>query len=107
MKRSGIYNRIWLPVLLLLTSLLAWSAVRGMKVHALALEQEARCGIEVHTHGEGCYRGSSLSCTKAVHTHTRNCYLVLLKDNDINNLLSQVEPMVWGRQRAFPAICLP
>lgn len=91
MKRSGIYNRIWLPVLLLLTSLLAWSAVRGMKVHALALEQEARCGIEVHTHGEGCYRGSSLSCTKAVHTHTRNCYLVLLKDNDINNLLSQVE----------------
>lgn len=91
MKRSGTYNRIWLPVMLLLTALLAWTAFRGMRVQALALEQQARCGIEVHAHGEDCYSGDTLICTTPVHAHSKNCYLVLLKDNDINTLLAQVD----------------
>ena len=91
MKRSGIYNRIWLPAALLLIVLLSVTSFRNMRVQALALEQQARCGIEAHTHGEACYRGDTLTCTTPAHAHTKNCYLVLLKDNDINTLLEQVD----------------
>lgn len=90
-KHSGIYNRIWLPAALLLTVLLSVTSFRSMRVQALALEQQARCGIVEHTHTQSCYRENTLICAVPAHTHTRNCYLVLLKDNDINTLLTQVE----------------
>ncbi len=90
-KRSGIYNRIWLPVALVLTVLLGIISIDGLSVQALALEQQARCGIEAHTHGDDCYKNDIFVCDVPVHTHTENCYLVLLKDNDINALLTQVE----------------
>lgn len=91
MKQTGTYNRIWLPVAVVLTVLLSIISVRGMTVQTLALEQQARCGIEEHVHTENCYENGKFVCYKTVHTHTENCYLVLLKDNDINTLLTQVE----------------
>lgn len=56
--------------------------------YAVALEQEIRCGIEEHTHEDGCYNGDFLTCNKPAHTHDGNCYIVLLKENDINNILT-------------------
>ena len=91
MKQTGTYNRIWLPVAVVLTVLLSIISVRGMTVQTLALEQQARCGIEEHVHTENCYENGKFVCYETVHTHTENCYLVLLKDNDINTLLTQVE----------------
>ena len=55
---------------------------------AVALEQEIRCGIEEHTHNDSCYNGDFLICDKPTHTHDGNCYIVLLKENDINNILT-------------------
>ena len=57
-------------------------------IHAVALEQEIRCGIEEHTHNDSCYNGDFLICDKPSHTHDGNCYIVLLKENDINNILT-------------------
>ena len=91
MKRSGIYNRIWIPAACLLIFLLGFVSLKHLLVQSLALEQQARCGIEEHAHREQCYRNGRLICSKAVHSHTENCYLVLLKDNDINVLLGHVE----------------
>lgn len=54
----------------------------------VALEQELRCGIEEHTHTDACYRGDFLACDKPAHSHDGNCYIVLLKDNDINIVLT-------------------
>ena len=56
--------------------------------HAVALEQEIRCGIEEHTHTDSCYNGDFLVCDKPSHTHDGNCYIVLLKENDINSILT-------------------
>lgn len=56
--------------------------------HAVALEQEIRCGIEEHTHTDSCYNGDFLVCEKPAHTHDGNCYIVLLKENDINGILT-------------------
>ena len=56
--------------------------------HSVALEQEIRCGIEEHTHNDRCYNGDFLICDKPAHTHDGNCYIVLLKENDINNILT-------------------
>ena len=56
--------------------------------HTVALEQEIRCGIEEHTHNDSCYNGDFLICDKPAHTHDGNCYIVLLKENDINNILT-------------------
>ncbi len=56
--------------------------------HAVALEQEIRCGIEKHIHNDSCYNGDFLTCDKPAHTHDGNCYIVLLKENDINNILT-------------------
>lgn len=56
--------------------------------HAVALEQEIRCGIEEHTHQDSCYNGDFLVCDKIAHTHDGNCYIVLLKENNINSILT-------------------
>jgi len=91
LKRTSRYNRIWLPVALILTILLGIISAKSFLVQAMALEQSARCGIEEHFHLDTCYRDGSRICGIPAHTHTENCYLVLLKDNDINKLLAQVE----------------
>ncbi len=57
----------------------------------VALEQKLRCGIEEHTHTDSCYNGDFLECKKPAHTHDGNCYLVLLKDNDINTILTLLD----------------
>lgn len=56
--------------------------------HSVALEQEIRCGMEEHVHSDSCYSGDFLICKKATHSHNGNCYIVLLKENDINEILS-------------------
>lgn len=54
---------------------------------SVALEQELRCGIEEHIHTDNCYEGDFLVCEKLSHSHDGNCYIVLLKDNNINEIL--------------------
>ena len=54
----------------------------------MALEQEIRCGVAEHTHTDACYKGDFLKCEKPSHVHDGNCYIVLLKDNNINNILT-------------------
>ena len=56
--------------------------------HTVALEQEIRCGIEEHTHIDSCYKGDFCVCDKPAHTHNGNCYIVLLKENNINNIIT-------------------
>jgi len=92
-KRSGIYNRIWIPAACLLIFLLGFVSMKNLLSRSLALEQVARCGIEEHIHTQDCYKDNRLICPKIAHSHTENCYLVLLKDNDINLLLSHVEAL--------------
>ena len=65
-------------------------SIRNAFVSAVALEQAARCGAAEHHHSSVCYKDGRLCCGQTEHTHNRNCYLVLLKDNDINNLLSHI-----------------
>ena len=84
-------NRIWIAAWVVVFLLLFPLSLRGGVVSAVALEQSARCGMTEHTHGTACYTGSHLTCLQIQHTHTENCYLVLLRDNDINNLLAQVD----------------
>lgn len=56
--------------------------------HAVALEQEIRCGIEEHAHTDSCYSGDFLVCEKPAHSHDGNCYIILLKENNINGILT-------------------
>ncbi len=56
--------------------------------HSVALEQEIRCGVEEHIHTDSCYNGDFLECEKVAHAHDGNCYIVLLKENDINEILT-------------------
>ncbi|MBQ2764634.1 MAG: hypothetical protein IJF43_06310 [Firmicutes bacterium] len=58
---------------------------------SVALEQEIRCGIEVHIHEDSCYDGDFLVCEKEAHSHEGNCYIVLLDENDINGVLSLLD----------------
>lgn len=88
---TRLHNRIWIAVGVVVFLLLSLLSLRGNMVSAVALEQSARCGMVEHTHGSDCYTGSRLTCIQPQHTHTENCYLVLLRDNDINNLLAQVD----------------
>ena len=84
-------NRIWIAAGVVVFLLFSLLSVRSNMVSAVALEQSARCGMVEHTHGSDCYIGSRLTCLQIQHTHTENCYLVLLRDNDINTLLAQVD----------------
>lgn len=55
---------------------------------SIALEQELRCGMVEHVHTDDCYNEDFLICEKTAHTHDGNCYIVLLKENDINGILT-------------------
>lgn len=94
LKKSHIHNRIpqILPgvCLLLLTVFLLATAVGNGILTSIALEQPVCCGMEEHLHTEACYWDDLLICGKKAHTHSEHCYLVLLEDNNVNYLLSEV-----------------
>ncbi len=86
------YNRIWfLAVTLVLVIVTIWGTVGSFMPSSMALEQETRCQMSEHIHTDTCYLDNVLVCDKKAHTHNENCYLVLLKDNDINTLLTAVD----------------
>ena len=93
LKKNGTRpnNRIWIAAVTLFCLLLSFLPLPNSIVSAVALEQSARCGMAEHTHDSACYTGSRLTCLQPQHAHTENCYLVLLRDNDINDLLTQVD----------------
>jgi len=93
MKTIGarLHNRIWIAAGAVVFLLLSLLSLRSNMVSAVALEQSARCGMREHTHNLTCYTDNQLTCIQPQHTHTENCYLVLLRDNDINTLLAQVD----------------
>ena len=81
------YKLILAGVLLLLIVLTA----AGLTVKdTVALDQQVRCGMQEHTHGEQCYLDGLLLCKQKAHNHTENCYMVLLQDNDVNWLLQTI-----------------
>lgn len=90
-RREHRNNRIWMLLGAFLAVVLSLYSIRSTFVSVVALEQSARCGAEEHVHSPVCYQDGVLRCAKVPHTHNRNCYLVLLKDNDINHLLSQID----------------
>ncbi len=68
--------------------------VLNMFIHIMptvALEQEARCGITEHIHTDLCFNNDILVCDKTAHVHDTNCYIVLLGENDINDLLTEID----------------
>lgn len=86
--KSLFYKLILLVIVVLLTVL---TAMGGRSIHALALDQEVRCGLPEHTHSESCYMNGVLLCREKAHLHSSNCYLVLLEDNNVNWLLQAVD----------------
>lgn len=84
-------NRILLIFGVAFAVFLSVYSIRNAAVSVVALEQMARCGAEEHVHDAECHTDGRLTCGKMEHTHHRNCYLILLKDNDINHLLSQID----------------
>lgn len=89
--RKHKHNRIWMFFGVAFAVCLSLYSIRNAVVSVVALEQTARCGAEEHIHNAECYTDGDLTCGRITHTHHRNCYLILLKDNDINRLLSQVD----------------
>jgi len=71
--------------------MLTLQAVSNGAMTSLALEQSSYCGMEEHTHTEDCYLENILVCNKKAHTHSENCYLLLLKENNINSLLDEMD----------------
>lgn len=93
MKQNGRKrnNRIWILFGAVVAVVLSLYGIRNGFASVLALEQQARCGAQEHTHTAQCYDQGALTCRLTEHTHSDNCYLVLLEDNDINHVLSQVD----------------
>lgn len=83
-------KRIWLFVALGVLLLLSVFWALGSVTEALALEQQPRCGMTEHLHTESCYINDVLVCRQKAHTHSDSCYPLLLADNDINQLLTQI-----------------
>ena len=79
-------------ILAALTLLLVFSAVGAVRAPqtAVALEQPPRCGLPEHIHTADCYINDVLVCGQKAHTHSQDCYAVLLRDNDINTLLTRI-----------------
>lgn len=89
-NEKGKNKYIWLFAALGVLLLLSALRVFGSVTEALALEQQPRCGMTEHLHTESCYINDVLVCRQKAHTHSNNCYPLLLADNDINLLLTQI-----------------
>lgn len=64
----------------------------GSLLSALAMDQQAMCGMEAHVHTDECYsEWDILQCGQEAHVHSSNCYMVLLENNNINTLLEEVD----------------
>ncbi len=65
--------------------------VYASMLSTVALEQEARCGIAEHIHTDECFVNEILRCEQTAHVHDSNCYILLLEENDINGLLTEID----------------
>lgn len=86
-----LQNRIVRVISLILICILTFQALSNGTLTSLALEQSSYCGMEEHTHSEECYLENILACNQKAHTHSENCYLLLLKENNINLLLDEMD----------------
>ena len=91
--RNILEKRIWILAAVMLTAFLVLSNGSELFQSSMALEQNARCGLTEHVHGEECYYRDILICKEKAHFHNERCYLVLLEENDINSLLIKVDAM--------------
>ena len=87
-RQSNIWNVVFYAVCAIFCIVFSVFLLRANITHAVALEQEIRCGIEEHTHTDSCYNGDFVVCGKTAHSHDGNCYIVLLKENNINEILT-------------------
>ena len=71
--------------------LLVLTAMGCSGVDTIALDQQVRCGLPVHSHTEECYLEGVLLCKQKAHVHSTDCYLITLEDNDVNWLLQAIE----------------
>ena len=70
---------------------------------ALALEEEAYCGLEAHEHSDACYQ-QVLICDKEEHTHTDECYdedgsLICGKDEHSHDKECYKDELICGREK--------
>ncbi|MBR4861382.1 MAG: hypothetical protein IKU09_04200, partial [Firmicutes bacterium] len=86
---NRIYG-VFIAILVLLLMVSVFGMQKGYS-SALALEQQVRCGMEEHIHTDECYINHVLVCGQKAHTHSGDCYLLLLEQNDVNLLLSEME----------------
>lgn len=86
---NRIYG-VFIAILVLLLMVSVFGMQKGYS-SALALEQQVRCGMEEHIHTDECYINHVLICGQKAHTHSGDCYLLLLEQNDVNMLLSEME----------------
>lgn len=89
-QKLNIKNRVFYIICIFLCAAICILLFYLNVLHAVALEQEIRCGIEEHIHIDSCYDGDFLVCEKLAHVHDGNCYIVLLQENDINGILSML-----------------
>lgn len=89
-KKLNKKSLLWAMGAILLSLLLLPLLFSVNVKDSVALDQELRCRIPAHIHSDDCYQKDILSCKVPAHSHDENCYLVLLKDNDINRLLTLI-----------------
>ena len=59
--RNILENRIWILTAVMLAALLMLSNGSTLFQSSLALEQNVRCGLVEHVHGEECYHREILT----------------------------------------------
>jgi len=93
MNKQGkkIRNNIILFAAAVILGLSFITSVDDAVFSSVALDQEARCGMEEHQHTDDCYNGSILGCGKEIHTHSSSCYMLLLEENNVNTILEKVD----------------
>lgn len=71
-------RRIWQKIVGTLACIVVFCTTYALILPAITMEKEFLCGMEEHTHGEGCHvqNAPMLNCTYAslgVHTHSTEC----------------------------------
>jgi hypothetical protein len=79
------HRKIWLRIAGAMMAAVVFVTTYMLILPALTMESRAYCGIEEHTHSEGCYTVKEVPLTELIcspeedadfilHTHDENCY---------------------------------
>ena len=63
----------WRKFVRVMACIVVFCTTYALILPAITMEQTHNCGLQAHSHGEGCYENDALVCVMEEHCHDIHC----------------------------------